>query len=218
MSITPSILTDSLQVAQEQIDRIAKQSPFTRIQIDIVDPEFADSITIHPIDVQSLNLHGVSVDVHLMTNDPINDVVECSQIPGINTIIAQIEHMPDQKAYLEHVKSYRIHAGFSLDFYTPVESIDSSLFSEIDIVQIMSNRAGRQGQEFRSVPTLEKIKELARIKAQHKYQFDIFVDIGMNPDTIALCAKAGATGFAPGSFLWKAPDFQRAVEAVAMIS
>jgi ribulose-phosphate 3-epimerase len=116
------------------------------------------------------------------------------------------------------VKSYRIHAGFSLDFYTPVESIDSSLFSEIDIVQIMSNRAGRQGQEFRSVPTLEKIKELARIKAQHKYQFDIFVDIGMNPDTIALCAKAGATGFAPGSFLWKAPDFQRAVEAVAMIS
>ena len=37
-----------------------------------------------------------------MTNDPINDVIECSQVPGIHEVIAQIEHMSSQAAFVDH--------------------------------------------------------------------------------------------------------------------
>lgn len=162
MIIVPSLLSDSLDLIQREIDKVATTTSLKRIQIDIIDPDFADEITIQPIDVLELDLHGFEIDVHLMTNDPINDVVECSQITGIKTIIAQIERMPSQKAYIEHVVSLGIQAGLSLDLHTPVEEIDPDLYSKTSVVQVMGNMAGRQGQSFAGKIVLSKISQLKK--------------------------------------------------------
>ena len=212
MLIIPSILTDSVEVVQSQLDRLKQETVLSRVQIDIVDSEFAPEITITPIDLASVDLHEFEIDIHLMTNDPINDVVECSEVKGIKTIIAQVEHMSSQKEFIDHVESYKISAGLSLDIYTPVEAIEMMSLSKIKVVQLMSNEAGTQGQSFKTELVLPKIQHFMDIKNQNGYDFEILVDIGINPETIILVEGAGASGVAVGSFLWKSDNLAHVVE------
>ncbi|MEP7166952.1 MAG: hypothetical protein ABI758_03175 [Candidatus Woesebacteria bacterium] len=215
MMIVPSILSDSLGVVQEQLDKVALETKLRRVQVDIIDPEFADEITIHPIDLPTLDLKGLQIDIHLMTNDPINDVIECSQIPGITTIIAQIEHMASQVDFIEHVKSYSIAVGFSLDLHTDVEEIQENLFPQLDLIQVMGNKAGKQGESFLGEPILEKIRILMQIREKLSAHYLIAVDIGMSPDNAKLVEAAGADMVTPGSYLWSAPNLATAIEAYA---
>jgi ribulose-phosphate 3-epimerase len=212
--IIPSILTDSLEIVQEQITK-TQSIGLHRVQIDIIDPEFAEELTIHPIDLLDIDLQGVEVDIHLMTNDPSKDVVECSQIPGIKTIIAQIERMPSQKDYLEHVDSFHIGTGFSLDLYTDVEELEEVALKGASIIQVMGNKAGKQGQAFAGAPILEKISQLHKLREKHGYTYQIAVDIGMTPENATACKQVGADLFTPGSYLWTAPNLQRAIESYA---
>lgn len=212
MLIVPSILTDSLALVQEQIDKTLSLG-LGRVQIDIIDPDFADTITISPIDLLEIDLRGMSIDIHLMTNDPINDVTECSQVPGVRTIIAQIEHMSNQRDFVEHVKSYPIDPALSLDLYTQVDEIDPTLFSELSVVQVMGNVAGRQGQQFAGDRVLEKISFLSRLRRERGLAFQIAVDIGMTPKNAKLCAEVGADIITPGSYLWTSSSIQHAIEA-----
>ena len=211
--IVPSILSDSLDEVQTQIDLVATQTKLHRVQVDIIDAEFADEITITPIDLLHIDLKGLEIDIHLMTNDPINDVVECSQIPGIKTIIAQIEHMDSQKAFLEHVKSFGIGAGLSLDLYTTPEELDPTVLAHLSVMQVMGNRAGKQGQHFAGEQVLEKIKTIAAARTALHADYLIAVDIGMTPENAKLCFDAGADMVTPGSYLWTAPDLTAAIEA-----
>ncbi len=213
MIIVPSILSDSLEVVQTQIDRVFTETNLRRVQIDIVDPEYAEEITIHPIDLLEVNLRDVLVDFHLMTNDPINDVIECSQIKGAHTLIAQIEHMPDQKAFFEHVESLELHVGLSLDMYTPVEELNTTILNKLSIIQVMGNKAGQQGEPFVSSMAIPKIKQLVDIRQNTQSSFLIAVDIGMTPENAAICSAAGADMVTPGSFLWSSENLQSAVEA-----
>lgn len=213
MIVVPSILSDSLDDIQHMLDRVANESSLKQVQIDIVDPDFAEDVTVHPIDLLELTLPPFKIDFHLMTNDPINDVIECSQIPGAHTIIAQIERMPSQRAYIEHVESLKLHSGLSLDLTTPVEEIDHSLLSKINIIQVMGNKAGRQGQPFLAAQALEKIAELVQIKKNQNASFLIAVDIGMTPENARLCEERGAQMVAPGSYLWNSKHLQDAIEA-----
>ncbi len=216
MLIIPGILSDSKSEVQHQVDIIHTQTTFKKIQIDIVDPEFADNITLTPIDFLDVNLNNLEIEFHLMTNDPINDVVECSQVPGVKSIVAQIEHMPSQKDFYEHVSSYGFKTGLSLDLYTPVEEIDPQIMQHLSVVQVMGNKAGAQGKRFAGEVVLSKIKELTKIAQLQQTPFEISVDIGMNAETILLCSKAGASVFVVGSFLWEAPNLEAAVEQLSI--
>ncbi len=209
--IIPSILTDSVDVAQKQL-ATAKKIGLTRVQIDIVDGQFADELTLYPIDIVELGQTDVQIDIHLMTNDPINDVVECAQIPGILTIIGQIEHMPSQKDFFEHVESFGIQSGLSLDYYTDIDALDTSILDSVSLVQVMANKAGRQGEEFGGQTVLEKIHRLHTLRREKKYSFSLCVDIGMNPETVKQCEGVGADQFAVGSYLWNAQDPQSALD------
>lgn len=216
MLIIPSILSDSKSEVQNQIDILHTQTNFSRVQVDIVDPEFADNITLTPIDFLDVNLHNLDIEFHLMTNDPINDVVECSQIPGIKSIIAQIEHMPSQKDFYEHVNSFGFETGVALDLYTPVEELDPEILEHVSVVQVMGNKAGAQGKRFAGDVVLTKIRELTKIAQRQPTPFVISVDIGMNSETILLCSQAGASVFVVGSYLWEAPNLEAAVEQLSI--
>lgn len=213
MIIVPSILSDSIPNIRHMVDRLTSETNLRRVQIDIVDPEYSEDLTIHPIDLTEVDLKGVVVDFHLMTNDPINDVIECSQISGARTIIAQIEHMPSQQAYIEHVQSLKLLPGLSLDLYTPVESIETNVIPHLDIIQVMGNKAGKQGQFFLAPQAIEKISELVALRKETSSSFQIAVDIGMTPENAKIVAQAGADMVTPGSYLWNSSDLHIAIEA-----
>ena len=215
MNIYPTILTDSLELAQHQINLVAGK--ISVIQLDIMDGEFVENITFTPVDAQTLDWKGLFIDIHLQTVDPINDVVECQELRGMRTVIAQVERMSLQEAFIEHVKSFGWRVGLSLDLYTPLVAVDTESWKNIDVLQIMTIHAGFQGEKFEE-SVLEKIQHANQKKIAEGLSFEISVDGGIRPETALLCKKAGAESLAVGSFLWKAPDLDNALRQLTVLS
>jgi ribulose-phosphate 3-epimerase len=212
--VIPSILSDSLDAVQSQLNRIQLESNLNRVQIDIVDPDFADEVTISPIDLLQLDLHAFVIDIHLMTNDPINDVIECTQIPGISTIIAQIEHMSSQKDFCEHVHSFGLRWGLSLDLSTTIEALDSDVLPTLSSIQVMGINAGAQGRPFAGEIVYEKIKSIRAINSG----IELLVDGGIGPENAGELERLGASGLVIGTDLWESDNLAGAIAKLGLSS
>lgn len=207
--IFPSILTDSLEIAQEQLDLV--QGLVSGVQIDIIDGEFADNITFHPVDIASLTTHNMTIDIHLQTVEPIDYVVECERIQNLRTIIGQVERMSSQKDFIDHVASYGWSAGLSLDLYTPTTAIDEDQWKRLRAVQVMTIHAGFQGQKFEPI-AVQKIREVRKYLNDRRLNCDLFVDGGITPETFRLCKDAGATHYTPGHYLWASQNIAESLK------
>ena len=210
-SVIPGILSDDPKFVQREIEALADLDPVPeRIQIDILDGEFAPELTIEPNLLHNLTLYDFEVDMHLMTVEPIDFVSEVKDLDRVRTVIAQIERLHSQAEFIEEVHQCHFEPGLSLDLYTPFESIDHTILHQLAVVQIMGGKAGAQGQSFREI-VLDKIREAAQTKQELGLEYEIIVDIGMNPRTIPLVLDAGADSVVVGSYLQK-PDRQTAWE------
>lgn len=187
IEIIPAILTDNLQEVREKLLLI--DGNVKRVQIDIIDGVFAGNTTVTP-----QNLIGVDteaeIDFHLMVDDPIKWVDACAQAQA-ERIIAHIEMMPSQREFVEMVTALGIDVGLAIDLNSPVESIDKSILTDIDVVLVMSVEAGFGGQKF-DPNCIDKIRELEAIKRQDATPFKICVDGGETLDTVDDVVAAGA--------------------------
>ena len=74
----------------------------------------------------------------------------------------------------------------------------------------MSVNPGYGGQKF--IPnTLNKIRDLARIRAERKLGFAIEIDGGVGPENIAQIARAGVDWVVVGTSVFRAPDPAQAI-------
>ncbi len=202
MQFVPTTLTDNSEFVQQEIDRFAQLSPRPeRFQLDIIDGQFADNLTVEPGIVHQLEMHGMKLDLHFMVIEPLEWLREIRDCAVIDTVIAQVERMTSIDAYVDEViNELGYNAGVALDLYTPFSTLKPEVLEQLHFVQIMGNTAGFQGKEFHSY-ALEIIRLAAEAKAQNGYKYEISVDIGMNADTITTVQDAGATVAVIGSFL-----------------
>ncbi|MBS4924275.1 MAG: ribulose-phosphate 3-epimerase [Streptococcus salivarius] len=69
------------------------------------------------------------------------------------------------------------------------------------------------GQAF--IPEMmSKVERVVELRGKGGYSFDIEVDGGVDNNTIAACAKAGANVFVAGSYLFKNPDLTVQVQTL----
>lgn len=204
----PAILEESVEQTQKMFDAFALLKPVPQaIQLDIIDGEFADAITIEPNALEMIDTHNFQIDLHLMTQEPIDFVLELQTLPNIRYVIGQVEHMSSLIDFAEEVHgTLQKKVGFSLDIYTPLSAIDEEVWPQVDLVQIMANKAGEQGQTFQA-STVERIQEAANWRASQNLNFAIAVDIGINQETAQLAFDAGADILAVGSHI-KGADAQ----------
>jgi ribulose-phosphate 3-epimerase len=211
MIFIPSILSDQPVEVEEQLAKIANIEDFERIQIDVIDGIFADNITISPADFVQFDLSSFEVDVHLMTEEPIDfvhELIDHRQSLVVNAVIAQIEHMSSQSHFLEEVKKQGWKPGLSLDLHTPLASVDVESWEFIEIIQVMGIKAGFQGQEM--VPTsLKLVEEIRSYLEQNNNQAEMIFDGGVRPSNVVAISQAGATGVSIGSSLWNSSDVQQ---------
>lgn len=217
MNLYPSILTNSLRTAQEQLDLVKDHPKIKTVQIDVIDGFYADNLTISPIDLIELDFGKLTIDLHLMTEEPLDFVLETvafkDQLP-IRSIIAQIEKMSYQSDYLEEVKKQGWLTGLSLNLHTPVESIDNSSWPKLDIVQLMAIEAGFQGMKFES-RILQKIETLREVIERKKLKIKIVVDGGVKAEVVADLKKVGVEGVGVGSGLWKSENIKQTIKALS---
>ena len=99
-------------------------------------------------------------------------------------------------------------AGLSLNPPTPVAAIEPYL-DHVDLVLVMSVMPGFGGQQFAPV-ALDKLRRIRELAGSKVF---LSVDGGVNGDSIAQCAEAGADLFVAGTGLFSHDDYtQRLAE------
>lgn len=220
MIITPAILTDQLQTVQDEVNRILQFSPkATAVQVDIIDGEYADNLTIEAASLQEITFQNLAVDLHLITIEPGHILPELQGIANLRTVIAQVERMSSIPEFIAAVKEdLKCQVGLSLDLFTTIEALEEDLENvadEISVIQIMGNHAGSQGQELH--PTaLQTLRGVVEYRQKHHLNWEISVDVGMKPETIAEVKKIGATEVIVGSYLQgdQAPERWQALQQI----
>ena len=208
MNIYPSILTSEFDQAREQLAILRNLGGV--IQWDVVDGQYAETLTLEPLDITPSEFEGLQVDVHLMTVDPSQYLGSYVEADYVRAVIAQVERLPDPQDFLNATRDHGWKAGFSFDLYTPVEEYDGELLRRADIIQLMGVQAGRQGQAFHS-EILEKMAFIRPLQIKNP-ELEIIIDGGVKKELLRSLSQAGVHSVVVGSALWMEKDPADALE------
>ncbi len=177
MEIIPAVLTSDPSELKYLID--LAEGNVKKVQIDIIDGIFEKNKTINPESLKYLET-SILFDIQLMVKEPISWTERCV-LANTDRIIGHIELMSDQLEFAEKVQSLGLKIGLGLDLDTPVEKIYPRLINDIDVILLMSTKAGFGGQKFQE-KVFEKIKKLNKIRENDQSPFKICVDGGITKD------------------------------------
>lgn len=194
--IAPSILSADFTRLGEAVQAV-EAAGVDRVQIDIMDGRYVPNITFGTMAVSSLRpLTRLTLEVHLMVSPP-EDFIEDFARAGADTIIVHQESTPHLHRVIQHIHALGKKAGVALNPSTPAAML-SEVLPSLQLVLVMTVNPGFGGQEF--IPeTLSKIRQVRKSIAQLGLDCEVEVDGGINTETAAMVAEAGANVLVAGS-------------------
>lgn len=187
MNLIPAILTEDPTEARKWIENVKNSGKFERVQVDFVDGEYNNNLTIRPGDILVSEFETLKFDAHLMLIEKnISDWTNEAEISGYQRIISQVESISKPENF----------SALALDVHSPVAAIEDYL-PNLELVVVMAVEPGFGGQEF-DVEVIKKIKILNSLRIQSKSKFKICVDGGVQKDHLEMLEEAGADEAAVG--------------------
>jgi len=208
--VAPSVLAADFARLGEQVDTVIAAGARV-IHVDVMDGHFVPPITMGPLVVEALaeRVHdaGAEIDVHLMIEWPERQV-EAFAKAGADSITAHVEATPHLHYAVQAIRNAGCKAGVALNPGTPPEAVSAV---EADLVLCMTVNPGWGGQAFleTSIAKLQRLRELIGDTPA------LEVDGGIDAETAARCAAAGATLFVAGTAVFGAPDPAQAVRTIS---
>lgn len=174
------------------------------LHVDVMDGHFVPNITMGPPVVESLRKITKSVlDVHLMITDPDTYAPVFIQA-GADQVSVHYEAARHLDRTLRLIQGLGAKAGVVLNPATPVSVLEDVLHLA-DFVLVMSVNPGFGGQKF--IPhSLNKIRQLARIRAEKGLDFAIEIDGGVGRDNLESIVEAGCDWLVAGSSVFHSAD------------
>lgn len=198
-ALLPSLLAADFYQLKDQIEELEKNDVHF-LHMDIMDGKNVPSISFGMPVLSAIRKHTkLLFDVHMMVDEPdrfIDDMV----IAGADMITVHQQCTPHLDRTIAHIRSKDIQAGVALNPATPLSTLEEIL-PELDYVLLMTVNPGFGGQKYISYCT-EKIKKLAKIRAERNLHFQIEVDGGINRETLAMVLDAGADMIVAGSAIF----------------
>jgi ribulose-phosphate 3-epimerase len=192
--IAPSILSADFAELASAIDQVAGETDL--LHVDVMDGHFVPNLTIGPPVVASIDKHTpLTLDCHLMMTNP-GDYLEAFRRSGADWITVHVE-IGDTAALIEEMRALGVSAGVAINPETPFEVIEPWI-ERLDHVLVMTVHPGFGGQSFMA-EVMPKVRAVAAAAAAVPRPPIVQVDGGIDSETIAVAAGAGARCFVAGS-------------------
>ena len=206
IQITPSIIKADLSRLADEVGRIPSAD---WVHVDVMDNHFVPNLTIGLPVVQALRKStDLPLDCHLMIDDPDRWAPPYAEA-GARNVTVHAEAAADPTGLAKNLRAAGALAGLAVKPGTPLEPY-LDLLRGYDTLLVMTVEPGFGGQEFIG-DVLPKVREARRRVESGHLTLAIEVDGGINADTIAAAAEAGADVFVAGSAVYHADDPDRAI-------
>jgi ribulose-phosphate 3-epimerase len=208
--ILPSLLLCDFANLAAEVARL-EEAGVPALHLDVMDGVFVPNLTYGMPIVEALRrVTDLPLDVHLMIADPAR-YLSAFRDAGADLVTFHVEAVECPQEVLEKARELGLSTGLALNPGTSLDEV-SGCWDLCDLVLVMSVEAGFGGQAFQPV-ALEKLRRARELGGADLL---LEVDGGVNLETIAECAEAGADLFVVGSgiFRFRPSEYVEAVEGL----
>lgn len=201
IDLLPSILSADFAHLAEQV-AAAERGGGTVIHVDVMDGHFVPNITLGPPVVKCLRkATSLPLDCHLMIENP-DEFIPAFAEAGASWVSVHYEACRHLHRSLELIAQHGMKPAVVINPATRVDLLQEIL-PMVHHVLVMSVNPGFGGQKFIEF-SLDKIRQLVRMRQELGLAFRIEVDGGVAHDTVARVVQAGADLLVAGNAVFGA--------------